>query len=77
VLKNGNKFLRIWRFAWKTSFRGKYIERMKNLVLKGNSVREIAKQMGISKSLVHKTLVLSPLLSRYSCGARRNPEICS
>ncbi len=52
------------------------IEKMKELVLSGNSVREIAKQMGISKSLVHKTLVLSPLLSRYSCGARRNREIC-
>lgn len=51
------------------------IEKMKELVLNGNSVREIAKQMGISKSLVHKTLVLSPLLSRYSCGARRNREI--
>ena len=52
------------------------IEKMKELVLNGNSVREIAKQMGISKSLVHKTLVLSPLLSRYSCRARRNREIC-
>jgi len=47
------------------------IEKMKELVLNGNSVREIAKQMGISKSLVHKTLVLSPL------GAIRNREICS
>ena len=53
------------------------IEKMKELVLKGNSVREIAKQMGISKSLMHKTLVLSPLLSRYSCGARRNRQIRS
>jgi len=35
------------------------IEKMKELVLSGNSVREIAKQMGISKSLVHKTLALS------------------
>ena len=42
------------------------IEKMKELVLNGKSVREIAKQMGISKSLVHKTLVLSRLLSRYS-----------
>ncbi len=32
------------------------IEKMKELVLNGNSVREIAKQMGISKSLIHKTL---------------------
>ncbi len=46
------------------------IERVKELALKGNSIRAIAKQMGISKSLVHKTLVLSPLLSRYSCGAK-------
>jgi len=47
------------------------IEKMKELVLNGNSVREIAKHMGVSKSLVHKTLVLSPL------GAIRNREICS
>lgn len=53
------------------------LDKMKELVLNGNSIREIAKQMGISKSLVHKTLVLSPLLSRYSCGARSNREICS
>jgi len=53
------------------------IEKMKKLASQGNSVREIAKQMGISKSLVHKTLVLSPLLSRYSCGARRNRQIRS
>jgi len=52
------------------------IDKMKQLVLNGNSVREIAKQMGISKSLVHKTLVLSPLLSRYSSGARMDREIC-
>ncbi len=53
------------------------IEKIKELVLSGNSVRKIAKQMGISKSLVHKTLVLSSLLSRYSCEARKNREICS
>jgi len=35
------------------------IGKMKELALYGNSIREIAKQMGISKSLVHKTLVLS------------------
>jgi len=52
-------------------------DKMKELALNGNSVKAIAKEMGISKSLVHKTLVLSPLLSRYSCGARRNREICS
>jgi len=44
------------------------IEKIKELTLSGNSVRKIAKQMGISKTLVHKILVLSPLLSRYSCG---------
>jgi len=32
------------------------IEKIKELALSGNSVRKIAKQMGISKSLVHKTL---------------------
>jgi len=32
------------------------IEKMKELVLSGNSVRAIAKEMGISKSLVHKVL---------------------
>jgi len=47
------------------------IEKMKELALNGNSIREIAKQMGISKSLVHKTLVLSSL------GAIRNREVCS
>lgn len=47
------------------------LDKMKKLVLNGNSVREIAKQMGISKSLVHKTLVLSPL------GTIRNRKICS
>jgi len=53
------------------------IEKIKELAISGNSVRKIAKQMGISKTLVHKILVLSPLLSRYSCGARRNRGICS
>jgi len=51
------------------------IEKMKELASKGVSIRTIAKEMGISKSLVHKTLVLSPPLSRYVCGARRNHEI--
>ena len=32
------------------------IKKMKELVLNGNSIREIAKQIGISKSLAHKTL---------------------
>jgi len=45
--------------------------KMKEFALNGNSIREIAKQMGISKSLVHKTLVLSSL------GAIRNREVCS
>jgi len=50
------------------------IKKMKELALNGNSVREIAKQMGISKSLVHKTLILSPLLSGYFRGERRHCE---
>ncbi|MFB0544257.1 MAG: recombinase family protein, partial [Asgard group archaeon] len=41
------------------------LDRMKKLALNGNSVREIAKEMRISKSLVHKTLVLSRPASRY------------
>ena len=32
------------------------LDKMKKLVLNGNSVRSIAKEMGISKSLVHKSL---------------------
>jgi len=32
------------------------IEKVKELAFNGNSVRSIAKQMGVSKSLVHKTL---------------------
>jgi len=32
------------------------IERMKDLALQGSSVRAIAREMGISKSLVHKVL---------------------
>ena len=47
------------------------LDKMKELALNGNSVRKIAKQMDISKSLVHKTLVLSSL------GAIRNREVCS
>ena len=32
------------------------IDKMKELALNGNSIREIAKEMGISKSLAHKAL---------------------
>ena len=33
------------------------LDKMKELALNGNSVRAIAKEMGVSKSLVHKTLL--------------------